>query len=317
MSAVFEGSEKKLEIVLSKKAPSLRKWPLKKWEEVISAARAQILSSISSQHCDAYLLSESSLFVWDNRLTMITCGTTTLAHAALKALEMIPDELIECLVYERKNEYFPQHQKSDFLDDIKLINQRCSGKAFRLGTVDEHHLYMFHSDRSYSPDLNDRTFEVLMYDLQGTAKEVFNTQGLTREKIRELTRVDQILPGFLIDDFSFSPIGYSLNALKDQYYFTIHVTPQEVSPYVSFETNMVDKGQVNDVLKSVIDVFKPRSFDTVFFDSSERQELIQLKGYKRRSDVRQSFEFGYSLQYGQFALPNVVLDTVFEIKIND
>jgi S-adenosylmethionine decarboxylase len=315
MSNVFEGSEKKLEIVLSKKAPSLRKWPLKQWEAIITAARAQILSSISSEHCDAYLLSESSLFVWDNRFTMITCGTTTLVDAAIKALEYISDDQIDCLVYERKNEYFPQMQKSDFTDDVKRLNKLCSGKAFRLGTVDEHHLFMFHSDRKYKPELNDRTLEILMYDLQGTAKEVFNTEGLTREEIRELTKVDKILAGFNVDDFAFSPIGYSVNALKDHYYFTIHVTPQEASPYVSFETNMVDKGQIQEVVSSVIDVFKPRSFDTVFFDSSDRQELIELPGYQRRCDVRQSFECGYSLQYGQFALPDVVLDSVFELKI--
>lgn len=316
MSNVFEGSEKKLEIVLSKSAPSLRKWPLDDWKRVIAAAHAQILSSISSEKCDAYLLSESSLFVWDNRFTMITCGTTTLIDAALLALEKIPDEQIECVVYERKNEYFPQHQKSDFQDDVRRLNQKCSGKAFRLGTVDEHHLFMFHSDRLYTPHKDDRTFEVLMYDLQGTAKEVFNTEGLTREKIRELTKVDKILPGFLVDDFAFSPIGYSLNALNGRYYFTIHVTPQDESPYVSFETNMVDEGQVREVLASVIDVFKPRSFDTVFFDSQDRQEFIDLPGYQRRLDVRQSFECGYSLQYGQFALPNVVMDSVFELKID-
>ncbi|MEZ6189114.1 MAG: hypothetical protein R3F62_29460 [Planctomycetota bacterium] len=43
------------------------------WERVVEAARAQILSQISTSQCDAYLLSESSLFVYDDRFALITC----------------------------------------------------------------------------------------------------------------------------------------------------------------------------------------------------------------------------------------------------
>ena len=59
----FEGSEKKLEVVVKPEAGSLRQKDESFWKQLVQASRAQILSKISSESCDAYLLSESSLFV--------------------------------------------------------------------------------------------------------------------------------------------------------------------------------------------------------------------------------------------------------------
>lgn len=315
MSVAFEGSEKKLEVVVREGYQSLREWPRERWEAIVAASRAQILSHISSADCDAYLLSESSLFVWNNRFCMITCGTTTLVEAAQKSFEYLKVDDIECLIYERKNEYFPQMQKTDFYDDVKLINNLIPGKAFRLGNADEHHLFMFHSTGKYKPDANDRTLEILMYDLQGVAKDVFNTAGLTKERIRELTKVHEILDGFKVDDFAFEPIGYSVNALKDNYYFTIHVTPQDISPYVSFETNMVDGGKAQQVLSAVIEAFRPRSFDVVFFETHNVQENFDMPSYERRSQVQHTFDCGYTVQYGHFSQNQIACHSAFELEI--
>ncbi|HEX4046452.1 MAG TPA: adenosylmethionine decarboxylase, partial [Elusimicrobiota bacterium] len=74
----FEGPEKKLELALAPGQPSLRARGLDYWKMIVGKARAQILSSLSNESLDAHLLSESSLFVADNWLTMITCGRTDL-----------------------------------------------------------------------------------------------------------------------------------------------------------------------------------------------------------------------------------------------
>jgi hypothetical protein len=47
-------------------------------DEICKAARCSILNSITNEHVDAYLLSESSLFVYPRKIIMKTCGTTTL-----------------------------------------------------------------------------------------------------------------------------------------------------------------------------------------------------------------------------------------------
>lgn len=77
----FEGPEKTLEVVFrSDKGVSegLRALSRQKIDHLCTKAKCTILSQISNSHMDAFVLSESSLFVYRHRLVMKTCGTTTL-----------------------------------------------------------------------------------------------------------------------------------------------------------------------------------------------------------------------------------------------
>ncbi len=60
-----------------------------KWEEVLELVQCKVLSSCSSEAMDAYLLSESSMFVSDNRFILKTCGTTTLLYAIKAIIEVV------------------------------------------------------------------------------------------------------------------------------------------------------------------------------------------------------------------------------------
>jgi hypothetical protein len=78
---VFEGPEKTMEVVFRADvgAPEgLRSLSRNQLDELCTKARCSIMSSISNSYMDAYVLSESSLFVYRHRLVMKTCGTTTL-----------------------------------------------------------------------------------------------------------------------------------------------------------------------------------------------------------------------------------------------
>lgn len=292
----FEGSEKKVEIIV-KENIDLLKQPRDFWSQMVAYAGAKILSEISNEDCTAYLLSESSLFVWKDHLTMITCGNTTLVKAVKFFTTYFKSENIDVLVYERKNEYFPHLQTTNFFSDVKYLKDSVLGSSYRFGHPDEHHLMLFEMDKLYKPSKNDVTFELLMYNLQGEAKEILNSPGHTIEQVRDLLKFDQIFPGFEVDDYLFQPCGYSLNALKGPYYYTVHVTPEEVGSYVSFETNMDINETVEHQLSHILEIFQPESFDVIWFRPDDQVPDLSVPHYVPRNMYQQQLNAGYTVTY--------------------
>ncbi len=296
----FEGSEKKLEVVFSASVGDLRDKGLGFWQLLVSSAKAQILSSMRGENCEAYLLSESSLFVWSDRLTLITCGQTTLVEAIKFILKSFNLTQIRSLIFQRKNEYFPYYQPSNFFEDVRELNLHIDGKSLRFGGADEHHLFLYHLNKAYEPLATDRTLEVLMYDLSPETLEIFRCGSFSAFELREKTSVDKIFSGFSIDDFVFEPYGYSLNAIRGTDYYTIHVTPQEMSCYVSFETNAhISDLELKSTLNKVIGIFKPNNFDVVFFDP---HKLVpqDVDGYEQKSCVEGELSCGYQVSFNHF-----------------
>lgn len=300
---IFEGAEKKAEVVVSQdyiqKYGSLKTWPRQRWEKLVAASNAQIMSEIHNDQLSAYLLSESSLFVWDNRIVLITCGQTTLANAVECFFEFCQPEDIECLIFERKNEYFPENQFSDFHSDVVRLNTHLKGKGYLFGEEKDRHLYLYHTNKDFQPPDNDVTIEVLMYGLQGESKDVFSCEKQSLENLRRLTGIHEILPGFNVDDFLFEPCGYSINAIKDSEYYTIHVTPEDQCPYVSFETNAKVNDSYAELVEKVIKIFNPEKFEVVVFRSIP-QEFINLPRYQITKAIQQQLNCGYQVNYCQF-----------------
>ena len=56
-------------------------------DELCRLAKCSILTSISNTYVDAFVLSESSLFLYRNKYVMKTCGTTTLLRCLSTLLE--------------------------------------------------------------------------------------------------------------------------------------------------------------------------------------------------------------------------------------
>lgn len=295
----FEGAEKKFEIV--SKGSRLRERPLEFWQKAVELAGAKILSRIDNDQTIAFLLSESSLFVWDDRMTMITCGRTSLVNAASYLIEQIGPDKVDLVTYERKNEYYPHQQSTDFHKDVQILQERFKGKAFRFGSPDEHHLFLFHGEKPFLPEDADCTLEILMYNLDGPARQLF-MGSQTIDKIREITRLEKVFPGFTIDDYLFQPCGYSANAIKGEFYYTIHVTPEEHGSYVSFETNVRLGNRVATAIRSVLEVFQPRSFDVVYFHPERELKAFDMSPFIQRNYVRQSLSCGYEVGFSTYYL---------------
>jgi S-adenosylmethionine decarboxylase len=291
----FEGPEKKFEIIVKEGTSSLRQGPIN-WEKIVSCSKAEILSRQSNDFGDAYLLSESSLFVYDDRAVMITCGQTTLAEAAKEAIDRVGKENIEALFFERKNEFHSEYQPSNFLEDFQLLNGTLAGEAMRFGPLDGHHLNLFCTKQPVKAQ-DDYTLEILMYGIPGPIAERFNrSQVGSCDRVREITGIDKILDGFAVDDYLFDPLGYSLNAMKGSDYYTVHVTPQKTGSYVSFETNHVNKTDIEKITTKVLEIFQPRSFDLLYFGTEPSSGELDIP-YIRRSEVKEVLNCGYHVDF--------------------
>ncbi|GAA4898815.1 adenosylmethionine decarboxylase [Ferrimonas pelagia] len=297
----FEGSEKKVEAVLKPGQASLRQLGRPFWAKMVAQANAEILSSIHNDDCDAYLLSESSLFVWDDRFLMLTCGTTTLVHAVTEFLQHVSQDALAMLTYQRKNEYQAQLQKSSFADDLASLAPHLSGNAWRLGHLDGHHNYIFHLDRPYCPEPNDATGELLMYHIKGEDADYLRSEGQNIEQIRQMMAWQQLLPQFQFDDFLFQPFGYSMNGICGDRYVTMHITPQEDSSYVSFESNLPSE-QLTPVLNHLLKVLQPQSYDLISFNMA--CALSHATGVQAIDHAEQALPIGYQMAFQHFLLPS-------------
>ncbi len=295
----FEGSEKKFELVCGPDACLLAKGD-DFWTHLVSRARASILSKISNSEMIAYLLSESSLFVWNDKLVMITCGRTTLVEAAIAALESLRSSQLQAFIYERKNEHFPRMQQTDFFKDARLLNEHMRGRAYQFGSRDTHHLHLYHMDKAYFPASYDSTLEILMYSLQGDAKTYFQNPGHYHAQIKALMEIHPRLGGFQVDDHCFDPCGYSLNAIRGGSYYTVHVTPEDVGSYVSFETNLPLEDDLDDFLSALLGVFQPGSLDVIWFRPDHKIQCIELRGFSMKTSIKQSLSCGYQVSYTSY-----------------
>ncbi len=298
----FEGPEKKLELVVTPDSASLRSLGDDIWRDVVRAAGADVISVMRNDHCDAYLLSESSLFVFDDYCVMITCGLTTLVDAVARLLEAISADSIAFLVYERKNEHFPERQPTTFREDARRLKAMVPGRALRFGDEHGHYVQMFHTTRAFVPETSDPTIEILMHAIDERVAAQFTSAELSEDRSLAVgLGIDGVLPGFDTSEHVFDPAGYSLNALRGQEYYTLHVTPEEMGSYASFETNRDFGSDLTGFVGTIVELFQPRAFDVVAF-LPQGEPKLKLTGYQLGDHVVRSLG-GYRVTYLQYYIP--------------
>jgi S-adenosylmethionine decarboxylase len=302
----FEGSEKKATILIDQNQLSLlENFDDDFWQQLVQCGDAHILSSIKNSDCKAFLLSESSLFIWHDRLLIITCGNTQLVRSVEYFIQQVGMNKIQQVIYQRKNEYFAHAQPSTFGDDIKLLSQYMQGKAHRFGELDSHHNYIFHQDNRFQARNNDKTYELLAYQISKKASDKLTTVGLTAKEIRAFLQLETLFSDFILDDFVFEPFGYSINAINGLNYLTIHVTPQESSSYVSIESNV----NLIKLAPTFLAILSPKSFDLLSFNEFNFSELTDTfipKNYVATSLVSQHLSNNYSVCFSNYILPQQV-----------
>ena len=293
--AFFEGSEKKFEVVVETGTDSLRNRGWDFWEPLVRSSGANILSVISNPHIDAYLLSESCLLVWDERVLMITCGQTRLVKALLYFLETVDKDRVKFLFYQRKNEFRDKEQPSSFLEDVQDLKFKMDGRAMRFGEIHGHHNLLFHSVGKTCANIQDKTLELLMYDILPASSDFLITRGQSLEEINRFFDIDNIFAEYQVDAYCFQPCGYSLNAIKNNLYYTIHITPERGHSYASIETNDCS-GQQN-IVNAFFERLKPDSFDIISFNT---EDVPLTASYECKSCFKDKLSIGYEVYFAHY-----------------
>lgn len=300
----FEGPEKNLEIDFAlgvgDDPRGFRAVARAELDEMLDAGQCQILSVTSNEHIDAYVLSESSMFVYANKVVMKTCGTTTLLKC-LPFIKRYADALgmrIEWVSYSRKNYTFPEEQKyphTSFQTEVSFLNGFFpDGSAHVLGPLNHDHWYIYvwdadehkgfgadahghHYASGSSEQKSESTLHVLMQDMHPTvAKQFFKSTDatMTSRRMTIESGIRDLVPGAVLDDFAFDPCGYSMNGILFDAYYTIHITPESHCSYVSFETNARLRSY-KSLLKNVIRCFRPAKYSVSVY--ADRDALLANK----------------------------------------
>lgn len=369
----FEGPEKTMEVCFIPgigDEEGLRKLTREQLDFLCTEAKCSILSKISSSYMDAYVLSESSLFIYKHRYIMKTCGTTTLLHC-LDSLLRFADVLnmeVMWVGYSRKNLLFPTQQAwphSNFGDEIeylnshKLLQDRLNGVAHILGPVTGDHWFVYVADnpphmaavveahnqaKSQNTSSTNQTLEdcvqdtsahtavkkttaesegmakskstsslsssaggggggvdlasnmmtmegvtvnMMMFDMDLEVSQLFyqpppssnpcaDSAAAIGKRMTKAAGINHLVPGATIDESSFTPCGYSMNAILHDAYSTIHVTPEPTCSYASFETNTTLRAY-SPLVRNALNVFRPKRFVlTMFADEVAYHNLQEV-----------------------------------------
>lgn len=203
----FEGPEKLLEVWFSASATTLpascvpgglKAVTRDIWEPMLDLVQCKVLSVINSNDIDAYLLSESSMFVFPHKIILKTCGTTTLLAGLQRLLDIAVDYAGFPIgvkpwrvFYSRKNFMFPDAQKAPhktWQDEMKYLDNHFeNGSAYQIGPMNGDHwfLYMFGQEHnqvietghhSATEEFEDETLEILMTNLdRKQARQFYKT----------------------------------------------------------------------------------------------------------------------------------------------
>ncbi|KAK4212551.1 S-adenosylmethionine decarboxylase [Rhypophila decipiens] len=169
----FEGPEKLLEVWFAPNAKSLpptaqenglKAVKPETWEGMLDLVNCKVLSIVKSEHVDAYLLSESSMFVFAHKIILKTCGTTTLLLGLRRMLKIAAaagfpfhnaksiDEVHAAatpyrVFYSRKNFLFPDKQRGphrSWKQEVKYLDDMFeNGSAYMVGKMNGDHWYLY------------------------------------------------------------------------------------------------------------------------------------------------------------------------------
>lgn len=284
--AVFEGSEKRLEVAFRKigdgpwssmhvngGSAGLRELKRNQLDILLDDAACKIISGKSTDYFDAYVLSESSLFVYAYRFVLKTCGTTKLLDAVPRLLTLAHELGLEPVTvrFSRASFLFPEDQPAphkDFQQEIEALKLHCGtlakeSSAYVLGDQCAGLQWHIFEAGNLKQTRTDISLEICMTGLAVASAKKFvkDASFVSASVTTKTTGIADLLPGADIDDVVFSPCGYSMNGLLNEGFLTIHVTPEDTCSYASVEFSGFEAGSlvVDKLVSQVVGIFRPEN----------------------------------------------------------
>ncbi|XP_057434033.1 S-adenosylmethionine decarboxylase proenzyme 4-like [Lotus japonicus] len=283
----FEGYEKRLELHFFGDDPTILQMGLRKLDfecmiqPTLEAVQCTVVSAVGNSYFDAYVLSESSLFVYPTKIIIKTCGTTQLLKSITPLIFYAHTHLGLTLCscrYTRGSFIFPESQPfphTSFEEEVTYLeNTIPENLSLRKASImpsksSSHSWHVFTATNNpplFHYESHPYTMEICMTDLDPTlARKFFQRPGDGKsgssagKDMTELSGINEINRNALICDFAFDPCGYSMNSMDEDWYSTIHVTPEDGYSYASFECagSMSMNENMVHMLRKVVQIFRP------------------------------------------------------------
>lgn len=277
---VFEGSEKRIEIDFLPAAgvPSvangLRSVGRAQLDEILDLAACCIVSARHGPAFDAYVLSESSLFVYPRKAILKTCGTTRLLAAVPALIEAAAAVGLEPAraKYSRASFLFPEQQPAmhaSFPEETSLLQSAFAtmggiSGAYVLGDTLrglQWHVFVAQTATAIAEHKPAYTLEVCMTGLhpEKAAQFARGPDFVSAEATTDASGIRALLPAAKIDDYVFEPCGYSMNGMDGAQASTIHITPETGFSYASVEVFCQNNDEIDtgSMVARIADIFRP------------------------------------------------------------
>ncbi|TGJ83487.1 hypothetical protein E0Z10_g5274 [Xylaria hypoxylon] len=223
-SSAFEGPEKLLEVWFAPnpnclppgvKPNGLKAVSSETWVAMLDMVNCKILSVLEAEHMDAYLLSESSMFVFPHKLILKTCGTTTLLLGLRRLLHIAAehagfpfhnaksvDDIHAAaspyrVFYSRKNFLFPDKQSGphrSWKEEVKYLDDTfAGGSAYMVGKMNGDHWYLYVTspDNTVTPPRTpDENFQPNSSKIPMNAASIFEAGLENNDETLEILMTD-------------------------------------------------------------------------------------------------------------------------------
>ncbi|KAK6157736.1 hypothetical protein DH2020_011984 [Rehmannia glutinosa] len=322
----FEGFEKRLEISFFEpsifadpEGKGLRSLSKSQLDEILGPAECTIVASLSNEHVDSYVLSESSLFVYPYKIIIKTCGTTKLLLSIPPILKLAENLSlsVQTVRYTRGSFIFPGAQSyphRNFSEEVAVLDgyfgKLGSSKAYIMGNSGEQQKWHIYSACAGSVEVPNPvyTLEMCMTELDREKASVFYKQESSSANLMTKNAgIRNILPESEICDYEFEPCGYSMNSIEGAAISTIHVTPEDGFSYASFEAAGYNLKHVNlgMLIERVLTCFEPSEFSVAVHAEfgaklSDDIRALEMKGYTTDERSLKELGSGGSIIYHKF-----------------